>query len=211
MRCFAGLVKAAVPIFSGGEHVATLTAGRIFREHRRERDWESLQNLLAKYPEEHSERLKTAFQGVPVISGGRVSAAFSLLGLFAKTLEEHIPGWLLSNDHPAPPAVAKARDHILKHVTEPITLSDVAHYSGIGTYHLCKLFKKTTGVTFTDFLARSRVEKAKLLLQQNSLRVAEIAFASGFGSVPTFNRIFKRLTGQTATAYRAILRCSSNR
>jgi AraC-like DNA-binding protein len=205
MRCFAGLVEAVVPVFSGGEHVASLTAGRIFRNHRRERDWERIQKLLSKCPEEHLERLRIAFKAVPVIGGGRVDATFTLLSFFGKTLEEHIPRWLLSNDHPAPAAVEKAKDYILKHMGEHLALPEVAQYAGVSKYYLCELFKRTTGLTFKEYLARLRVEKAKSLLHSNSRRIAEIVFESGFESVPTFNRTFKDMVAASPTQYRRSL------
>ena len=47
-----------------------------------------------------------------------------------------------------------------------------------------------------------RVERAKTLLRTDSGTVVEIAFASGFNSVPTFNRVFKKLVGVSPRAYR---------
>ena len=51
------------------------------------------------------------------------------------------------------------------------------HFS---TFYFCKLFKKATGLTFTDFLNRVRVEKAKNLLENPHTRIGEIAYAVGF-------------------------------
>ena len=51
------------------------------------------------------------------------------------------------------------------------------------------MFKKPTGLTFTDYLGRVRVEQAKRLLLNPHLRVSEIAYAVGFQSLTHFNRI----------------------
>jgi len=51
-----------------------------------------------------------------------------------------------------------------------------------------------------------RVEKAKALLVDPSLRISEVVFAAGFGSIPRFNSVFKRYVGMPPTEYRATLR-----
>ena len=58
-------------------------------------------------------------------------------------------------------------------------------------------------MTFTDYLSRVRVEKAKNLLQNPHLRVSEIAFETGFDSISQFNRSFKRITGLAPTQFRS--------
>jgi AraC-like DNA-binding protein/ligand-binding sensor protein len=207
-RCFAGLQETAIPIFSGGVHVATLLAGKT-KSRRRPADWEKIMQVAGEGGPAQLVEFKRAFRAVPALEGRQVEGARSLLEFLGKVLEEHLSAWLLFDEHAAPLAVVRAKDYIRKHATQPITLPNVARNSGISTYHLCKLFSKTTGMTFTDFVAQARVEGAKLLLQQTSLRMAEIAFASGFGSVPTFNRVFKRWTRQTATVYRSsVMSCA---
>lgn len=73
----------------------------------------------------------------------------------------------------------------------------------MSTWHFCKLFKKATGLTFTDYLSRVRVEKAKSLLLNPNMRVSEAAFAVGFGSLTHFNRVFRQHVGCSPTAFRA--------
>ena len=67
---------------------------------------------------------------------------------------------------------------------------------------------------FVDYIARLRFAKACLLLQNPNLRISEIAFEVGFQSLSQFNRVFKKLSGQSPTEYRAknttelsLLRC----
>jgi AraC-like DNA-binding protein len=64
------------------------------------------------------------------------------------------------------------------------------------------MFKKATGLTFTDYLGRVRVEKAKTLLSNPHLRVSEIAYTVGFQSLTHFNRVFHNLTGESPTHFR---------
>ena len=67
------------------------------------------------------------------------------------------------------------------------------------------MFKKITRINFTDYLSRVRIEKSKNLLLNPNLRISEIAFEIGFQSLTHFNRVFKRITGQSPTEYRAKL------
>ena len=69
-------------------------------------------------------------------------------------------------------------------------------------FYFCKLFKKATGINFTEFVSRLRVEKAKNLLINPNLRISEIAYEVGFQSLTHFNRIFKKIAGQSPTDYR---------
>jgi AraC-like DNA-binding protein len=69
-------------------------------------------------------------------------------------------------------------------------------------YHLCKVFKKSTGLTFTAYLARVRIEAVKRILHDVNKRISEAAFAAGFQSLSQFNRIFRRLAGEAPSRYR---------
>src|ERR1700737_2990359 len=73
----------------------------------------------------------------------------------------------------------------------------------IESWQLAHRFRKATGLTFTDYLGRVRVEKAKTLLLNPHLRVSEIAYTVGFQSLTHFNRVFHNLTGESPTLFRA--------
>ena len=64
-------------------------------------------------------------------------------------------------------------------------------------------FKEATGINFVEYVARTRVEKARNLLQNPNLRISEIAFDVGFQSLSQFNRAFKAITGQSPREHRA--------
>jgi AraC-like DNA-binding protein len=67
------------------------------------------------------------------------------------------------------------------------------------------MFKKATGLNFTEYVSRVRVEKARNLLLNPNLRISEIAYEVGFQSLTHFNRVFKKITGQSPTDYRSQL------
>ena len=74
------------------------------------------------------------------------------------------------------------------------------------TYYICKLFKRHTGLNFTEYVSRLRIERSRELLANPNLRVGEIAFEVGFQSITHFNRVFRRVMGESPTAYRG--RCA---
>jgi YesN/AraC family two-component response regulator len=64
-----------------------------------------------------------------------------------------------------PPSIARARQFILEHRDEELSLATVARAVNMSSYYFCKTSKKVTGLNFTDYLGRVRIEKAKELLQ----------------------------------------------
>ena len=104
-----------------------------------------------------------------------------------------------------PPIVAKAKRFIEEHHTEDLSLGQVAQAVHTSIFYFCKLFKKVTGINFTEYVSRTRAEKAKSLLLNPNLRVSEIAYEVGFQSLTHFNRVFKKIVGESPTEYRGHL------
>jgi len=106
------------------------------------------------------------------------------------------------------PVVTRAKEYIRLNQSEDLTLGMVAKAVNTSSFYFCKLFKKSTGVNFTDYVSRVRIEKAKNLLLNPNLRISEIAYEVGFQSLTHFNRVFKRIIGQPPTEYRSKLKCA---
>ncbi|HEY6111236.1 MAG TPA: AraC family transcriptional regulator [Chthoniobacterales bacterium] len=102
-----------------------------------------------------------------------------------------------------PVEIWKARKFIEEHSAEELSLSKVAKAANISPNYLSEKFKEVTGINFVDYINRIRFEKACRLLHDVDLRISEIAFAVGFQSLSQFNRVFKKLAGQSPSAYRA--------
>ena len=79
----------------------------------------------------------------------------------------------------------------------------------MSAFYFCKSFRKATGLTFTDYVARVRVEKVKNLLLNPNKRVSEAAYEAGFQSLSQFNRVFRRVAGEPPSAYREKLQQAS--
>lgn len=133
-----------------------------------------------------------------------------LLEIFARHLSDCANRYLIANGSSDPPAVTRAKAHIRRHLTEPITIGDVARHVGLSEDYFARTFRRSTGLTLNEYLADERVECAKDLLSDPHTRIADIAFSAGFGSVPHFNRVFRKLTGTAPRAYRRSLRSNPN-
>jgi AraC-like DNA-binding protein len=101
-----------------------------------------------------------------------------------------------------PAHIKRARQFIETHYRENVSLSATARLVGMSTFYFCKQFKRTTGVSFTCYVSRVRMEQAKHLLLNPEHRVNEVAFQVGGQSLSHFNRIFKGITGYSPAEFR---------
>ena len=84
----------------------------------------------------------------------------------------------------------------------PWTLKEMAARCGIQRTQLARVFQKLTGSTPMEYLARIRIEQAKILLRETDRKIIDIALDCGFGSSQYFSNTFRRATGQSPTDYR---------
>jgi AraC-like DNA-binding protein len=125
-----------------------------------------------------------------------------LLGIFAEQLGGLGNQMLVQKQTGEPLVIGRAKEFISQHYSEDISSERVAKELHLSRFYFCKLFKSGTGLTFTAYLARVRIERVKELLLNPNLRVSEIAFQTGFQSLTHFNRVFLKLTGVSPTEFR---------
>jgi AraC-like DNA-binding protein len=207
VHCFAGLTVVAMPVVVGGQHVAAIMSGQVFRREPTERDFQMVLKMVGGNPcREWERKVRKAYFETPVVTAERFQAILQLLGVFAQYLADFAGRQALATTATEPPAVANAKTFVQAHVEEPITLAQVVNHVHVSRFYFCKLFRKATGMTLTDYIVRARLEKAKSLLADPAMRISEVVFAAGFGSIPRFNNVFKRYVGMAPTEYRANLR-----
>ncbi len=103
-------------------------------------------------------------------------------------------------------AIPMALQYIRDHCDRDITLTDVAKAAWLSPTYFSRLFVQTTGIHFSDYLRRCRLEKAKDLLATDTLSVKEIAAAAGFRSTAYFIKLFSEAYGMTPGKYRCSVR-----
>jgi len=204
--CPVGLSDSAVPVRMSDRLVGFLQIGQVFRKKPTAAQFEKVVKLTAKWGlDADRETLRNAYFSGKVISQKEHDSAIKLLTIFAQHLAMLSNQVFIQQENSEPPAITKARAYIHEHQTEELSLGQVAKSINMSSYYFCKMFKKVTGINFTDYVARVRIEKSKNLLLNPNLRVSEIAFEVGFQSLTHFNRVFKKILGQSPTDYRSQL------
>ena len=98
--------------------------------------------------------------------------------------------------------VNQAIAYMEKHYSEKLTLQEVADICYVSQWHLSKLLNKYSEQSFYDILNGIRVNAAKDLLRDPSLRVGDIGMMVGYADPAHFARTFKKLTGKSANEFR---------
>jgi AraC-like DNA-binding protein len=204
--CPNGLCDTAVPVRLGDRLIGYLQTGQLFRRKPTEAQFERAARQMAEWGvEADRETLRDAYFSTRVVPTRQHEAIVKLLTIFAQHLSMLSNQVVVQQDNAEPPVITRAKDYIHEHQTENLRLGHVAKACNTSTFYFCKMFKKITGINFTDYLSRVRIEKSKNLLLNPNLRVSEIAFEVGFQSLTHFNRVFKKILGQSPTEYRAQL------
>lgn len=106
--------------------------------------------------------------------------------------------------------VKNALAYIEENYKERLKLADVADNVFVSQWHLSKLLNKYTGQNFSEILNNMRMQKAKVLLENPSLRIGDIAEEVGFLDMAHFSRVFKKQVGISANEYRNTVLCEKS-
>ncbi len=105
--------------------------------------------------------------------------------------------------------VRQAVAYIRMHLTEELSLNAVAEAVHYHPKHFCAMFRKEMKMTYTEYVAKLKIEYAKTLLSTTTFNMERICASCGFASMTYFRRVFKRYCGMTPLKYRTYVR--SNR
>lgn len=177
VRCFAGLTSSAVPVVAQGETVAYLHTGH------------------AAVNGDATER----HVGAPRLTRGQYEGALRLLELFSRQLAANLPAGTNGSPYPA---IDRAAREIKQDPGKPWRLTALARAAKMHPAYFSEMFHERLGITLTRFIAGARVDKARQLLRHTDMKIIEVAYAAGFGSVSQFNRIFLREAGCRPSALR---------
>lgn len=128
--------------------------------------------------------------------------------LYLLSEEEH---YTLLNDEVMPytlisknsERLQKIFTYVERHYQEEISMTDIAREANLTLPAFCNFFRKTTHITFTEFVNRFRINKACQIIAQGK-NISESCYDSGFNSLSYFSRMFKKYIGKTPTEYKNI-------
>jgi len=210
VRCFAGLAESVVPVRLGERIIAYLQTGQVMTRPPTEQGFRAALSELSRWRATVDvELLRRAYFETRVLPKARYQAALRLLASFAQHLSILSNELMIRSSSAEPPAAAKARAFISEHLGEPLSLEQVARAANMSAFYFCKVFKAATGLTFTHYVARARIERTKQMLLNPHTRISEAAYEAGFQSLSQFNRVFRRFAGESPTNYRARIHGSS--
>ena len=199
VTCPFGLTETAVPVKLDHRPSHRL----VLRHTPVKSDTSKVSRELERHGVRFTGQIRKAWEKTPLIPPDKYNATVRLLTFFAEQLSALANQIVLEQHNSEPPLVLKAREYIEKHKNEELSLADVAKAAGASIFHFCKVFHRATGLKFTDYVARVRLEDARNRLLNPNLRVSEIAYDVGFQSLTQFNRTFKRVFGQSPSEFRA--------
>ncbi len=203
--CFSGMKITAIPIVLGETKIGYLRAAPTLEKKL------PLNGILAlnlDLDKKEREKIETAYLDIKTVAGEKYSSMLTLLSVFAIQLSEMANRIALERQQAEPKAIILAKRFIAEHLDEKLTLDRVSQATGVSSYYFCKLFKQTTGLSFTEYTNRRRVEWAKRKLLAHDIRITEVAFDVGYMSLSQFNRSFLKYAGESPSRYRERIRLS---
>ncbi len=130
-----------------------------------------------------------------------------LLQVYALLAEEYAGNALPAEEERRlidPQIMNMAVSYISEHYMEEISLEQVASFTGYSRYYFSRAFKNYFGISYSDYLMVKRINEAVNLLVNTDKPIGEVATEAGFGSIATFNRVFRNHKNCTPTRYRTL-------
>jgi AraC family transcriptional regulator len=100
--------------------------------------------------------------------------------------------------------VRRVQQYVVEHLSQPISLADLADASGLSRMHFAIQFKEATGLRPHEFVLAQRIKRAKRILCSTGLPLIQVAFDVGFETHSHFSAMFKRCVGMSPTTWRAL-------
>jgi AraC family transcriptional regulator len=106
----------------------------------------------------------------------------------------------------SPCSLRRVIEYIDAHLADELRLVDLARVAELSPHRFAHNFKRATGVAPYQFVIRRRIERAKPLLRDTRMTIADVTFSLGFGNPSRFTYLFRRETGTTPSRYRSAFR-----
>lgn len=166
-----------------------------------EKGKKEMQELISWLVSESSDRKSPAYC---LGARGGVLIILSLFTRYAEPIDSEAA--VLSSDDKVMERIGKVFELVASSYDKDISLSSAADTAGYVPTYFSRVFRECTGMTFYSYLTMYRIAVAELKLVSTDKSINEIALSSGFGSVKTFDRIFKDKLGTSPLRYRKKMR-----
>lgn len=194
-RCHAGLTESIAPLYLGNVVIGYLLFGHVFSYASYEEGWGEIERLCSGYRIDF-KALKEACLKQPMISEDYITSASHILKAVASFLCLERMVSLKQQELPV-----RIDEYITAHYTEPLDARSLCRKFGIGKTQLYEIARQNYGVGVAEHIRNLRIEKAKRLLREGNLSLAEIAARCGYKDYNYFIAVFKRVVGVSPKRY----------
>jgi AraC-like DNA-binding protein/ligand-binding sensor protein len=196
-RCYAGLTDLILPLYdSEKKYIGALTSGQFFVEGEEPCSQEFIEELARKENVENEETpLYELYMASPTLKPRQIDGLIDFLRNIGEMILEARSKILFWEQGNAAERIQLIRDYIHQNYMKSLNVEKVSARFFLSPNHFCRYFKKSTGVTFIEYLNLYRIKKAEELLCNRALGSMEISIRCGFGSVSQFYRHFKQVKG----------------
>jgi len=191
-KCHMGLIKGIVPIFSHSDHIACYI---MFGQVADRKDKRELNRIIERVNLQNGVLVKS--NQIEYKSSEQIKAATRLLEFCA----EHIMLKDMINVEKSQQFV-RAKEYIDEHLSEDLDIRTICAYAATSRTDLYNVFRREHNVGIAHYIKEQRMKKAKELLKNTNLSVAEISGKVGFSNYNYFSRIFKQHFGVSPHSYR---------
>lgn len=163
---------------------------------------EELQALLRRIEEEHT-------QALPYHADMLISLCREFLVQLARHSHEFIKPQSTRRYAKSVEGFLRVCNFIYTHCSEPLSIARLSEVAGYSKSHFLRMFKEFSNISCGEYIQVQRIAKARQLLADPEKSIADIVSEAGFGSVASFNRVFREQMNCTPTQYRKSIRGQS--
>ena len=98
--------------------------------------------------------------------------------------------------------VRQVKEFVEQNIREELSVEDLAGQVHLNVDYLNRIFKKETGSTLGNYVTSQKMERAKFLLLKTDWSIGDVAAAVGYYNYSSFNRSFKKMTGESPQEWR---------
>jgi AraC-like DNA-binding protein len=210
-ECYLGITEIILPVFNEGKPICVIYLGNLLRKDQKAQVMEKIKKkcLVTKV---QSQTLIAALEGTEEVTSQLIEKYKEIVYILANNIQLSLLNSIrylnktnyLSSTYTETNnwIIESVQNYAMTYYNRDIKLIHLAKLYFINPQYLCRLFRKETGLTFTDFINSYRLEKAKTLLKTTDEDVLGIAYQVGYNNVTYFNRLFKKSLGLSPSQFR---------
>lgn len=195
-ECHAGLTEGVAPVKIEDKLLGYLMMGQTLKSKPDEKLWEQVYQNCKNYNVDFKS-LKESFFKLTHVEWGKIYAAARIMDISARFI--HFSKYAKIQE---PKLLDKIKSFILDNLDKNVTINDMSSKLNLSKSYLSHCIQSEFKTTFTKYIQRIRIEKAKSLLDETGMDISDVAEAVGYNDPNYFARLFKKCTGCNASTYR---------